>query len=153
MSITLSDSRDRAGQGWCLQWRCQDLSGASFKSLHSSPVFPFWLPDPSYFTLSTPLFLRPSSSSLCEGGLAVWRVWWHLSWQQLSVSAINYTGWLTPSLTLIPASLFTVQASDVDPSLQSLLQHLHEDSSALLSKHTAFPRVIFSTCAAHLSAI
>lgn len=63
--ITVSESRNRTGQGWCLQWRCQGLPGPSFKSLHSSPVisltpWPFsFHPAPSYFSCSP-------SSSLCE---------------------------------------------------------------------------------------
>lgn len=55
-----------------------------------------WLPDPSRFSLP----VSPPSSPLSGEER---RTWWDLSWQQLSVSPINYTNWLTPSPTLIRA--------------------------------------------------
>lgn len=63
--ITVSESRNRTGQGWCLQWRCQGLPGPSFKSLHSSPVIPL-TPWPFSFHPALPYFSRSPSSCLCE---------------------------------------------------------------------------------------
>lgn len=55
-------------------------------------------PDPSHFTLLAPVSLLPHCA---WRRVAARRTWWHLPWQQLSVSPINYTDWLTPSPTLI----------------------------------------------------
>lgn len=82
-----------SGPAWC-----------SLLNLCIHHLSSLWLPDPSRFTQPAPLL--PTSIllplSVRRSG-AVFRTRWHLSWQQLSVSAINYTGWLTPFSTLILA--------------------------------------------------
>lgn len=120
VSITVRE-QEQTGQGWYLQCirRCRGLSGASFKSLHSSPVVPL---------TSWPLLLHPACSSFLallfppfsvRRRVAVRRTYWHYSWQQLSVSAINYTDWLTSSPTLILAFYSPCR------NLHQLQQHSH----------------------------
>lgn len=64
--------------------------------LHSSPVDPLTPPGPSHFTPLVPFFPVSSLSPHAWGRVAARRTWWHLSWQQLSASPINYMNWLTP---------------------------------------------------------
>lgn len=94
-SIPVWQSGNGAGRGW--RW-C-----FAFKSPHSSPVAPL-TPWPLSLTLPAPLSPSPSFLLYPWGRrVTVRRTRWLLSWQQLSVSPINYTGWLTPSSTLILA--------------------------------------------------
>lgn len=86
--LTVSGSRNRTGQSWCLKWRCQGLC------IHHLLIL--WPPLAPLISLHLFLFFLSSLSTHAWGRVAARRTWWHLSWQQLSASPINYTNWLTP---------------------------------------------------------
>ncbi len=98
-NMACSCVHQRAGAGQVRAGVCSEGVGACLVpplNLCIHHLSSLWLPDPSRFTHAR---VPPSSPLSGEER----RTRWHLSWQQLSVSPINYTGWLTPSPTLIRA--------------------------------------------------
>lgn len=102
LSVLITVSRIRTRRGWTLQQRCQGLLIHHLSS-DWPPQNPLVRPACSFFP----------PCLLLLAALAVQRTWWHLSWQHLSDSPINYTEWLTPCPTLILASILPQGSSAI----------------------------------------